>query len=111
VEKTDVTVREDELGPDPTVQAITPIARSRMPQRAETAAQAADLRPWTIEAAMEPLAPLAPPVDSPLTRPAQATQATTPTASSFNMRLLAEAAALVVLVVIAILLLLLRHGR
>ena len=68
------------------------------------------LRPWTMEAAMEPLHPLAPPVDSPLSRPKPVTQSTPPAASRINSRVIVELIALIILVVVALLLLLLKNS-
>jgi hypothetical protein len=59
---------------------------------------------------MEPLPPLAPPVETPLTETRSTMQRRTTTAPQFSGRVIAELIALIVLVVLAIVLLLAKHG-
>jgi len=68
------------------------------------------LRPWTIEAAMEPLPPLAPPVETPLTESRPANQQAASGSPRFSVRVIAESVLLIVLILIAILLLVAKHS-
>lgn len=59
---------------------------------------------------MEPLPPLAPPVETRLTETRSTAQRPATTAPQFSSRVIAELIALIVLVVVAIVFLLAKHG-